>query len=41
LAFGGPQGDQLFVTGGIGGEDNRGGLFRLDLKVPGLVILPK
>lgn len=41
VAFGGPQADQLFVTGGIGGEDGRGGLYRLDLKVPGLVILPK
>jgi gluconolactonase len=41
VAFGGPNHDQLFVTGALGGNDNRGGLFRLDLRVPGLVILPK
>ena len=40
VAFGGPQGDQLFVTGGLGEEKGRGGLFRLDLGVKGLVILP-
>jgi len=41
VAFGGPRHDQLFVTGGIGGEGNgAGGLFRLDLGVKGLVILP-
>ncbi|MEZ6135595.1 MAG: SMP-30/gluconolactonase/LRE family protein [Pirellulaceae bacterium] len=39
VAFGGPQSDQLFVTGGLGG-DAGGGLFRLDLKVKGLTILP-
>jgi gluconolactonase len=41
VAFGGPKMDQLFVTGGIGGEGNSaGGVFRLDLGVKGLVILP-
>ncbi len=40
VAFGGPNGDQLFVTGGLGNEAGEGGLFRLDLRVPGLVILP-
>jgi gluconolactonase len=41
VAFGGPKMDQLFVTGGIGGEGNGpGGVFRLDLGVTGLVILP-
>lgn len=41
VAFGGPDGNQLFVTGALGGEDARGGLFRLDLNVAGLAILPK
>ncbi len=41
VAFGGPKHDQLFVTGALGDSENRGGLFRLDLGVPGLVILPK
>ncbi len=41
VAFGGPKHDQLFVTGGLGGEAKGGGVFRLDLGVPGLVILPK
>lgn len=40
VAFGGPKMDQLFVTGGLGPEAGGGGLFRLDLGVPGLVILP-
>ncbi len=41
VAFGGPKMDQLFVTGAISGYDNsKGGLFRLDLGVKGLVILP-
>ncbi len=40
VAFGGPKHDQLFVTGGLGPEAGPGGLFRLDLGVPGLVILP-
>jgi gluconolactonase len=41
VAFGGPNRDQLFVTGAIGDAENLGGLFRLDLKVPGLKILPE
>jgi gluconolactonase len=40
VAFGGPKHDQLFVTGGLGPEMGKGGLFRLDLGVPGLKILP-
>ena len=40
VAFGGPNHDQLFVTGGLGAEAGGGGLFRLDLGVKGLVILP-
>jgi len=40
VAFGGPNMDQLFVTGGLGKEAGGGGLFRLDLGVKGLVILP-
>lgn len=41
VAFGGPKMDQLFVTGALGNEQAaKGGLFRLDLGVPGLVILP-
>jgi gluconolactonase len=40
VAFGGPKMDQLFVTGGLGAESGGGGLFRLDLGVAGLVILP-
>ena len=40
VAFGGPDGDQLFVTGGLGNEAGEGGLFRLDVHVPGLKILP-
>ncbi|MGQ0637185.1 MAG: SMP-30/gluconolactonase/LRE family protein [Planctomycetaceae bacterium] len=40
VAFGGPNRDQLFVTGGINPDGNPGGLFRLDLAVPGLAILP-
>ena len=40
VAFGGPNMDQLFVTGGLGAEAGKGGLFRLDLAVKGLVILP-
>lgn len=42
VAFGGPKMDQLFVTGGLGAEAGGGGaLFRLDLGVKGLVILPQ
>jgi gluconolactonase len=40
VAFGGANHDQLFVTGGLGAESGGGGLFRLDLGVPGLKILP-
>ena len=40
VAFGGPDHKQLFVTGGLKFEGGEGGLFRLDLGVPGLVILP-
>jgi gluconolactonase len=41
VAFGGPNMDQLFVTGGLVGEQgSAGGVFRLDLGVKGLVILP-
>jgi gluconolactonase len=40
VAFGGPKHDQLFVTGGLGAEGGKGGLFRLDLGVQGLMILP-
>ncbi len=40
VAFGGPNHDQLFITGGLGPEAGAGGLFRLDLKTKGLVILP-
>ena len=40
VAFGGPKHDQLFVTGGLGPEAGKGGLFRLDLNTKGLVILP-
>ncbi len=40
VAFGGPNMDQLFITGGLGKEAGEGGLFRIDLGVKGLVILP-
>src|SRR5207244_247512 len=40
VAFGGPNMDQLFITGGIGPEAGAGGLFRIDLGVKGFVILP-
>jgi gluconolactonase len=42
VAFGGPQMNQLYVTGALGTQaDSPGGLFRLDLSVNGLVILPQ
>lgn len=41
VAFGGPHWDQLFVTGGLGAESGPGGLFRLDLGIKGLVLLPE
>lgn len=40
-AFGGPKLDRLFISGGLGTEDGKGGIFRLDLGVPGLDIRPK
>jgi len=40
VAFGGPNLDQLFITGGLEAESSPGGLFRIDLKVKGLAILP-
>lgn len=40
VAFGGPERNQLFVTGGLGAEAGGGGLFRLDLGVRGQAILP-
>ena len=40
VAFGGPNLDQLYVTGGLGLEAGGGGLFRLDLGVKGLRIVP-
>ncbi len=43
VAFGGPNMDQLYITGALGDEKTtRGGLFRLDLKgAKGLRVLPK
>jgi len=41
VAFGGPGLDQLYVTGGLGAESGGGGLFRLDLGIAGLAILPQ
>ena len=41
VAFGGPDMTQLFITGGLGKEAGKGGLFRIDLGVKGLVILPE
>ncbi len=40
VAFGGPGMDQLFITGGLGKEAGEGGVFRIDLGVKGLVVLP-
>lgn len=41
VAFGGPDRNQLFVTGALAGEQgSKGGVFRLDLGVAGLKILP-
>ena len=40
VAFGGPRMDQLFITGSLT-DRPPGGLFRIDLDVPGLVILPQ
>lgn len=41
VAFGGPNHDQLFVTGSIKADGTPGAVFRLDLGVKGRVILPK
>ena len=40
VAFGGPKHNQLFVTGAIEQNGKPGAVFRLDLDVPGRVILP-
>jgi gluconolactonase len=42
VAFGGPNRDQLYITGALGEErTTRGGLFRLDLPgVRGLPVIP-
>ncbi len=40
VAFGGPKRDQLFVTGSIGADGKPGAVFRLDLGVVGLPVLP-
>ena len=40
VAFGGPKHDQLFVTGAIQADGKPGAVFRLDLGIPGRVILP-
>ncbi len=39
VAFGGPRMDQLFITGAL--KSGPGGLFRIDLGVKGLLILPE
>jgi gluconolactonase len=41
VAFAGPRFDQLFVTGAIHADGTPGALYRLDLGVRGLEILPK
>jgi gluconolactonase len=41
VAFGGPHMTQLFITGGLGAQSGAGGVFRIDLGVKGLVILPE
>lgn len=42
VAFGGPRHDQLFITGALGDWDkSAGAVFRLDLGVKGLMILPE
>jgi len=40
VAFGGPQRDQLFVTGSIRLDGTPGAVFRLDIKTKGLKVLP-
>jgi len=42
VAFGGPKMDQLFITGGLGAEgQSEGALFRLDVHMKGLPLLPR
>jgi gluconolactonase len=41
VAFGGPNHDQLFVTGAIQADGTPGAVFRLDLGIKGRMILPK
>jgi len=42
VAFGGPKRDQLFITGGLKAEaEPGGGVFRIDLGIEGLRILPQ
>ncbi len=42
VAFGGPKLDQLFITGGLGAEgESEGALFRLDVHMKGLPLLPR
>lgn len=40
VGFGGPNRDQLFITGGLDVEAGPGGLFRIDLGVKGELVLP-
>ena len=40
VAFGGPKLNQLFITGGLGRGSDKGAVFRIDLGMNGLVILP-
>ncbi|MCA9038902.1 MAG: SMP-30/gluconolactonase/LRE family protein [Planctomycetaceae bacterium] len=40
VAFGGPDWSTLYITGGLGKLSGGGGLFKIDLGVKGLVILP-
>lgn len=41
VAFGGPNRDQLFVTGSIKFDGTPGAVFRLDIKTVGRLVLPK
>ncbi|QDU81716.1 Lactonase drp35 [Polystyrenella longa] len=40
VAFGGPDWTTIYITGGLGELSGGGGLFKIDLGVKGLVILP-
>ena len=40
VAFGGPNRDQLFVTGSVRFDGTSGAVFRLDIKTKGLKVLP-